>query len=71
MGPTQKELAVLEKQEFDLANGILADYRNKTQVLGTFWLPSELVTLLRAEFARTSEFAARDVHRRRQSDRLV
>ncbi|HEV7300566.1 MAG TPA: hypothetical protein VGN72_14470 [Tepidisphaeraceae bacterium] len=52
IGATQKELAVLEKQEFDLANGILAHYRNKTQVLGTFWLPPELVTRLRAEFAK-------------------
>lgn len=47
---TQQELAVLEKGEFDLDAGTLRHFRNKTRVEGRFWLPPELVTLLRAEF---------------------
>lgn len=49
-GATQIELAVLEKSEFDLAAGTLNHFRNKTRVEGRFWLPSELVKLLKAEF---------------------
>lgn len=50
-GATQQELAVLEKSEFDLDAGTLHHFRNKTHVEGRFWLPSELVTTLRADFA--------------------
>ena len=49
---TQKELAVLEKDEFDLDAGVLSHFRNKTGVEGRFWLPPELVTLLRVEFRK-------------------
>jgi hypothetical protein len=51
-GGTQHELAVLGKEEFDLNAGLLDHYRNKTKIEGRFWLPPELVTFLRAEFAR-------------------
>ena len=43
-------LAVLEKAEFDLDAGTLLHYRNKTKIEGRFWLPPELVELLREEF---------------------
>lgn len=49
---TQQELAVLEKSEFDLDDGMLHHYRNKTRIEGWFWLPPELVVLLRAEFKK-------------------
>ena len=32
--------------------GLLDHYRNKTKIEGRFWLPPELVTFLRAEFAK-------------------
>jgi integrase len=49
---TQKELAVLEKAEFDLNTGTLRHWRSKTKVEGRFWLPPELVTLLKTEFRK-------------------
>lgn len=49
-GGTQNELAVLERREFDLNAGLLTHFRNKTHIEGRFWLPAELVKLLRAEF---------------------
>jgi hypothetical protein len=51
-GGTQQELAVLEKLEFDLDAGTLHHFRNKTAVEGRFWLPPELVALLKADFAK-------------------
>jgi hypothetical protein len=51
-GGTQTELAVLEQSEFDLDAGALIHFRNKTSIEGRFWLPAELVTLLRAEFKK-------------------
>jgi hypothetical protein len=47
---TQMELSVMTKAEFDLDAGTLDHYRNKTSIRGLFWLPPELVKLLRAEF---------------------
>jgi hypothetical protein len=47
---TQTELSVLEKSEFDLKAGALVHHRNKTLIEGRFWLPPELVKLLRSEF---------------------
>jgi integrase len=49
-GGTQQELAVLQKDEFDLDKAQLHHHRNKTNVEGRFWLPPELVTLLRSQF---------------------
>jgi integrase len=49
-GFTQMELSVLEKSEFDLDAARLHHYRNKTKVEGTYWLPPELVELLRENF---------------------
>ncbi|MGB7157380.1 MAG: site-specific integrase [Tepidisphaeraceae bacterium] len=49
---TQRELALLEKSEFDLKAGALRHWRNKTKVEGRFWLPPELITLLKAEFKK-------------------
>lgn len=49
-GATQQELAVMEQAEFDLDKPRLVHLRNKTKVQGEYWLPPELVTLLRAEF---------------------
>jgi integrase len=49
-GLTQHELAVLEKSEIDLDNATITHIRHKTKVRGTYWIPPELVTLLRAEF---------------------
>lgn len=51
-GGTQQELAVLTKDEFDLDAGTLNHFRNKTRIEGRFWLPPELIALLRTEFAR-------------------
>jgi hypothetical protein len=47
---TQAELSVMTKTEFQLDAGLLDHVRNKTGVRGLFWLPPELVTLLRKEF---------------------
>ena len=49
---TQQELAVLEKSEFDLHGGIVEHYRNKTSVEGRYWIPPELCSLLKQQFAR-------------------
>jgi integrase len=49
-GATQTELSVLEKSEFDLSRATLHHYRNKTRVEGRYWLPPELITLLRQHF---------------------
>lgn len=54
-GSTQQELAVMEKAEFDLDAAKLEHIRNKTRVRGTYWLPPELVTLLRTEFGRRAD----------------
>lgn len=51
-GATQQELAVMEKSEFDFDAGTLTHHRNKTGVKGVYWLPPELVTLLKADFAK-------------------
>jgi integrase len=51
-GGTQQELAILAKEEFDLDAGTLTHFRNKTHIEGRFWLPPELVVLLRTEFAK-------------------
>lgn len=51
-GATQQELAVMEKSEFDLAAGMIRHFRNKTKVEGRYWLPPELVKLLRKTFAK-------------------
>ncbi len=51
-GGTQIELASLTKAEFGLDAGILHHWRNKTKIEGRFWLPPELVTLLRTEFKK-------------------
>ncbi|HEV7301635.1 MAG TPA: site-specific integrase [Tepidisphaeraceae bacterium] len=49
---TQRELAVLEKSEFDLQAGVLHHWRNKTKIEGRFWLPPELILLLKEEFKK-------------------
>jgi hypothetical protein len=51
-GGTQQELAILTKEEFNLDDGTLDHFRNKSHVEGRFWLPPELVSLLRVEFAK-------------------
>lgn len=51
-GLTQQELAVLTRDEFDLENQMLQHFRNKTGIEGRFWLPGELVALLRSHFAQ-------------------
>ena len=51
-GATQQELAVLEMSEFDLDAAALHHFRNKTKVEGRYWLPPELVTWLRIDFAK-------------------
>lgn len=51
-GCTQQELSVLEKSEFDLDAATLHHFRHKTRVEGRFWLPPELVELLRKRFAK-------------------
>lgn len=51
-GATQQELAVLEQDEFDLDAATLTHHRNKTRVLGRYWLPPELVALLHADFVK-------------------
>lgn len=49
-GATQQELAVMEQSEFDLEASMLHHFRNKTHVEGKFWLPPELVSLLKTSF---------------------
>lgn len=56
-GATQQELAVLEKIEFNLDESTLTHFRNKTKVKGMYWLPPELVALLRPQFAKRSKDA--------------
>ncbi len=50
-GATQQELAVMEQGDFDLDAATLIHVRHKTKVRGEFWLPPELVALLRDTFA--------------------
>jgi hypothetical protein len=50
-GSTQQELAVMEQGDFDLDAARLVHVRHKTKVRGEFWLPPELVDLLRGAFA--------------------
>lgn len=50
-GATQNELALMTKDEFNLETAMLKHVRHKTKVAGEYWLPPELVTLLKAEFA--------------------
>jgi integrase len=62
-GGTQQELAVLERSEFDLDAATLTHYRNKTAVEGCFWLPPELVLMLRKQWEKkpgTLAFISRD-----------
>src|SRR6266850_1860253 len=54
-GLTQQELAVLKKTEFDLSHNTLHHFRNKTGVEGRFWLPDELVRLLRNQFKKAPD----------------
>jgi hypothetical protein len=49
-GATQHELSVMRKTEFDLDNAMLKHVRHKTKVMGEYWLPPELVTLLKERF---------------------
>jgi integrase len=56
-GATQQELAVLEKSEFDLEAGALHHFRNKTKVEGRYWLPPELVMLLKADWEKRAKDA--------------
>jgi hypothetical protein len=56
-GATQQELAVLEKSEFDLEAGALHHFRNTTKVEGRYWLPPELVTLLKVDWEKRAKDA--------------
>ncbi len=51
-GATQQELSILEKGEFDLDRSELIHFRNKTKIEGRFWLPPELVDLVKKQFQR-------------------
>ena len=42
----------MTKAEFDLEAALLVHYRNKTRIAGSFWLPPELIAILRVEFAK-------------------
>jgi integrase len=46
----QKEISSLRRDEFDLDAGTLRHRRSKTSQLGVFWLPPELVALVRGYF---------------------
>jgi integrase len=62
-GGTQYELAVMEREEFDLDAGMLMHIRNKTSIAGQFWLPPELVGILQKSWAKkagTLAFITRD-----------
>lgn len=50
-GQGQTELRWTRRDEFDLATQTFAHRRNKTGQPGRFWLPSELVALLKGYFA--------------------
>ncbi len=54
-GATQQELSVMEKAEFDLNAAQLHHFRNKTKIEGRFWLPKELIGLLRQSFKKHSD----------------
>lgn len=49
-GLGQMELASIRREEFDLDRATLTHRRNKTGVQGVYWLPPELVTILRKLF---------------------
>jgi hypothetical protein len=49
-GMGQTELAVTRRDEFDLDVGLFKHRRNKTSQAGQWWLPAELITLIREYF---------------------
>jgi hypothetical protein len=45
----------MKKTEFDLDDAIMKHVRHETKVMGQYWLPPELVKLLKVQFAARPE----------------
>src|SRR5205807_48842 len=67
----QSELASVRRDEFDLAAATFTHRRNKTGQKGVYWLPPELVKLLRAYFRDHPSGGADVAFRTRDGQPLV
>jgi integrase len=70
-GLGQLELSTIRREEFDLDAAMLTHRRNKTSVQGVYWLPLELVTLLREQFKDSKIKGDELVFRTRKSQPIV
>ena len=58
LGATQFELTVLERDEINLDTQIVHHIRHKTSIDGKFWIPLELVGMLRTAWSKVDSLLA-------------